>query len=304
MHLKDAAKHLNVSQPEQKATCWDYGIHRWPPRKKNKLIHQSYQNETPMIVGQEGISQLNSDTLPSDQPLAVTIDTNSGVVMEIHPPQFSPKARQENPDDNFGNYEVEAVGMGVEGTREGEMEEGQLNSRCLGKGKSKVGTPRGDRVKIPIPLEDILQAGGLHLNDAAKKFKAGHLPMETSILVDLAIRNLLLLLIKREFNSLNCDILPSDHTLAANVDTNSVVLKARWVDDIIVKIRLPKPWKMAELEQQVKKRLKLESGTYYIRYKDEQNELITILCDEDLQEYISSSRPLDTSSIEVFLVPK
>ncbi|KAG5560391.1 hypothetical protein RHGRI_003640 [Rhododendron griersonianum] len=62
-----------------------------------------------------------------------------------------------------------------------------------------------------------------------------------------------------------------------------------------------RPWVMVELEQQVQKRLKLEDGTYYIKYKDEDNDLIIIACDEDLQDYISSSRPRGSTSIEASL---
>ncbi|KAG5560393.1 hypothetical protein RHGRI_003642 [Rhododendron griersonianum] len=62
-----------------------------------------------------------------------------------------------------------------------------------------------------------------------------------------------------------------------------------------------RPWGMVELEQQVKKRL---AGTYYIKYKDEDNEWILIGCDDDLQDCISSSRPQGPTLIEVLLVAK
>ncbi|KAG5560356.1 hypothetical protein RHGRI_003605 [Rhododendron griersonianum] len=62
---------------------------------------------------------------------------------------------------------------------------------------------------------------------------------------------------------------------------------------------------MVELEQQVKKRLPLEAGTYYVKYKDEDDGLMTLIaCDEDLEDYISSSSQLGTPPIEVFLEPK
>ncbi|XP_058200626.1 protein NLP7-like isoform X2 [Rhododendron vialii] len=310
MRLKDAAKHLQGGRSTL----------------EHNLI--SCPNETPTVVDQEGIPQLNSDTLPFDQALVATIDTNTSVVVkDIPQPQFSLTHRQDNPDDDFGKDEVEVVGMVGEGTRDGKMEEGQLNSECLGKGKRKEETSGGDKrnkktngVKIAISLDDILQAEGMLLEDAAKNFKVSQSTLkrvcrkygilswppskgnehisqshtkESPAVVD-----------QEGVQQLNCDILPSHQALAVIVDTNSVVSVARWVDDIIVKIRLPKPWKLAELEQQVKKRLKIDAGTYYIRYKDEENELITIFCDEDLEEYISNPRPLNTCSIEVFLVPK
>ncbi|XP_058200625.1 protein NLP7-like isoform X1 [Rhododendron vialii] len=342
MRLKDAAKHLQGGRSTL----------------EHNLI--SCPNETPTVVDQEGIPQLNSDTLPFDQALVATIDTNTSVVVkDIPQPQFSLTHRQDNPDDDFGKDEVEVVGMVGEGTRDGKMEEGQLNSECLGKGKRKEETSGGDKrnkktngVKIAISLDDILQAEGMLLEDAAKNFKVSQstlkrvcrkygilswppskgnehisqshtkespavvdqegvqqlncdiLPSHQALAVIVDTNSVVSVVDQEGVQQSNCEILPSDRALAANIDTNSVVLKARWVDDIIVKIRLPKPWKLAELEQQVKKRLKIDAGTYYIRYKDEENELITIFCDEDLEEYISNPRPLNTCSIEVFLVPK
>ncbi|KAI8566459.1 hypothetical protein RHMOL_Rhmol02G0042500 [Rhododendron molle] len=95
MRLEDAAKNLNVSGSTL----------------KHNLISQSRPNATPTIVDQKGITQLNFDTLPSEQGLAATADSNSFVVKEI------PKSRA-RPDEHLGNHEVEAVGMVGEETRE------------------------------------------------------------------------------------------------------------------------------------------------------------------------------------------
>ncbi|KAI8566450.1 hypothetical protein RHMOL_Rhmol02G0041600 [Rhododendron molle] len=123
---------------------------------KHKLLSQSHPNETPAVVDQEGILQLNSNTLPSDQAMAATVDTNSVVAMKILPLQFSLTAQQESTDEDF-------------------TEDGQVNFGCVGKGERKEKTPGGDRGKkkttgvgISIPLEDILQPKGMSLKDAAK----------------------------------------------------------------------------------------------------------------------------------------
>ncbi|KAG5560350.1 hypothetical protein RHGRI_003599 [Rhododendron griersonianum] len=63
-------------------------------------------------------------------------------------------------------------------------------------------------------------------------------------------------------------------------------------------------YEVVELEQEVKKRLPLEAGTYNINYKDEDDDLILISCDEDLEECISSSSPLGSRCHELFLKPK
>ncbi|KAI8566445.1 hypothetical protein RHMOL_Rhmol02G0041000 [Rhododendron molle] len=107
--------------------------------------------------------------------LTATVDTNSSFEKEILPPQFLPTAQQENPDAGLRNDEDEAIGMGVEGTGDGVMVEAQLNSGCLGKGKSKEKSPGGERgnkgttgVRIAIANENILQIKGMRLKDAVK----------------------------------------------------------------------------------------------------------------------------------------
>ncbi|XP_058187686.1 protein NLP7-like [Rhododendron vialii] len=207
MCLKDAANHLKFSITKLKSSSRDYGIPSWPPRiNEHKLIQQSFPKETPAIVDQEGIPQLTSHIVPSNQALTATVDTNSVVEKEIPSSQFLPTAQQVDPDagvgnneaeasrvgiegtceavmeeaqlnsGGFGNNEAETIGVGIEGTREAVMEKAQLNLGCLGKKvKRKVNTLGGERgnnrttgVRIAIPEEDILQTKGMRLIDAAK----------------------------------------------------------------------------------------------------------------------------------------
>lgn len=98
-------------------------------------------------------------------------------------------------------------------------------------------------------------------------------------------------------------LLPSNQVSATN-DTNRVTVMASY-GKVRIKFRLSWPWRKVELEQQVKKRLPpLVAGTYYVKYKDEDDGLTLIACDEDLEDYISSSSLLGTHSIQVFLEPK
>lgn len=107
---------------------------------------------------------------------------------EIPPMVLSTTAHEENPDEDFGlvglaagNDEVEGVEIGSEGiTGDYGMvdQEAELNSRCLGKRKTKERNPGGERinkrtngVRIDIPLKDVLQTKEMRLNDAAKHLK-------------------------------------------------------------------------------------------------------------------------------------
>ncbi|GMQ05819.1 hypothetical protein CsSME_00050682 [Camellia sinensis var. sinensis] len=107
---------------------------------------------------------------------------------------------------------------------------------------------------------------------------------------------------------------PSSQALAAVVhanprstvirDANIVTVKAKYIDDVIIKFSLSLSLGLVELQQQIANRLHLEDGTYYVKYKDEDDDLIAIVCDQDLQDYISSSKSLGSTTIMVFIVPK
>ncbi|XP_058200615.1 uncharacterized protein LOC131315524 isoform X2 [Rhododendron vialii] len=327
MRLKDAANHLGVSMTKLKSSCREYGIQRWPPHNEHKLIRQSLPNATPAVVDQEGIPHLTSDIVPSNQALMATVDTNNFFEKEILLPQLLPTARQKNLDVGFGNDEDEAIGMEVAGTMEGVMVEAQLYFGCSGNGKWKEKSPGGERgknkttgVKIAIAKEDILETKGMHLKDAAKHLEVSRStfkracrehgierwpPHKERELISQSHSNKSSAVVDQERTpQLNSDtLLPSAQVLDI-VGTNIVTIMARY-GEVRIKFRLSWPWRMVELEQQVKKRLPLEAGTYYIKYKDEDDGLMTLIaCDEDLEDYISSSSRLGTHPIEVFLEPK
>ncbi|KAI8566491.1 hypothetical protein RHMOL_Rhmol02G0045400 [Rhododendron molle] len=182
------------------------------------------------------------------------------------------------------------------------------------------GAEQGGAPSAEIPVEDILQTKGRSLKDAARnldvnQFTPKHAcptygihiwpprkkhnfigqscPNESPEFVD-----------QEQSTQVNSDALLPSNQVSASADTTSVTVKARYGNDIIIKFRLSWPWEIVKLEQQVEKRLKLEAGTYNIKYKDGDNELILIACDEDLQDCISSSRLQGATSIEVLLEPK
>ncbi|XP_058200604.1 uncharacterized protein LOC131315517 isoform X2 [Rhododendron vialii] len=327
MRLKDAAKHLEVSMTKLKSSCREYGIQRWPPHNEHKLIRQSLPNATPAVVDQEGIPHLSSDIVPSNQASMATVDTNNFFEKEILLPQLLPTARQENLDVGFGNDEDEAIGMEVVGTMEGVMVEAQLYFGCSGNGKWKEKSPGGERgkngttgVKIAIAKEDILQTKGMHLKDAAKHLEVSRStfkracrehgierwpPHKERELISQSHSNKSSAVVDQERTpQLNSNTLLPSAQVSDTIGTNIVTIMARY-GEVRIKFRLSWPWRMVELEQQVKKRLPLEAGTYYIKYKDEDDGLMTLIaCDEDLEDYISSSSRLGTHPIEVFLEPK
>ncbi|KAH7840692.1 hypothetical protein Vadar_020380 [Vaccinium darrowii] len=87
-------------------------------------------------------------------------------------------------------------------------------------------------------------------------------------------------------------------------DASMVTIKAKY-GNYNLKFKLPLSSRLEDLKQEVAKRLKnLGAGTYHVKYKDEDDELILITCDEDLQYCIHTYRSMDKSTIVVLLEPE
>ncbi|PSS11213.1 hypothetical protein CEY00_Acc15555 [Actinidia chinensis var. chinensis] len=80
-------------------------------------------------------------------------------------------------------------------------------------------------------------------------------------------------------------------------NANTVNVKAKYGNDITIKFQLSLSSGLVELQQQVAKRLNLEAGSYHIKYKDEEDELILIACYEDLQDCIRTCRSPGSNAV-------
>lgn len=70
---------------------------------------------------------------------------------------------------------------------------------------------------------------------------------------------------------------------AAQKEMKIVTIKATYRDDII-RFRVSWNCGIVELREEIAKRLKLEVGTFDIKYLDDDQEWILVACDADLQE--------------------
>lgn len=88
---------------------------------------------------------------------------------------------------------------------------------------------------------------------------------------------------------------------AARKEMKTVTIKATYREDII-RFRVSLNCGIVELKEEVSKRLKLEVGTFDIKYMDDDNEWVLIACDADLQECMYVSRSSGGSNIIRVLV--
>ncbi|XP_068665468.1 protein NLP6-like [Aristolochia californica] len=77
--------------------------------------------------------------------------------------------------------------------------------------------------------------------------------------------------------------------VSASPETRTVTIKATYKEDII-RFKLPLASGVVELKEEVSKRLKLEVGTFDIKYLDDDQEWVLLACEADLQECVEISK--------------
>jgi len=192
-------------------------------------------------------------------------------------------------------------------------EEGKRKTQKIG--HSKLG------VRIKVSLEDILKCSKMSRDDAARKLKVSISTLKRACR-DYGINRWPPCNMKKVHSSqplpfqnqeetprLSSD-LPSNQVSASVVrikpafqDEDLVTIKAKY-EKYTIKFRLSLLSTLVELHQEVAKRLHLEAGSYYVKYKDEEDELILIACDDDLQDCVRHGRLVAKTSIVVQLEPK
>lgn len=101
---------------------------------------------------------------------------------------------------------------------------------------------------------------------------------------------------KQSMDTPNKAVIP----FAARKEMKTVTIKATYREDII-RFRVPLTCGIVELKEEVAKRLKLEVGTFDIKYLDDDHEWVLIACDADLQECMDVSKSSGSNIIRVLV---
>lgn len=87
---------------------------------------------------------------------------------------------------------------------------------------------------------------------------------------------------------------------SARPELKTITIKATYREDII-RFRLPLDSGIDKLKEEIAKRLKLDVGTFEIKYLDDDHEWVLIACDADLQECVDISKSSGSNMIRLLV---
>ncbi|CAL5392657.1 unnamed protein product [Camellia sinensis] len=280
--------------------------------------------QTTISLPQPELSQSEAEVMQvdsSDQQLVNAINTGSNVFGTEHN-SLAITCEQEKDTVRASKRKGNKSGGTVKAsTRKGDKSGGTVKS--LDREDNKKG------VKIEISLKEILQTSEMKLEDAAQSLGVSKStlkrvcrvylikrwpPRKKNKVVCSQLNESAPCVDLEQSSQLNLDDLPSAQPSATIVhtephdttmqDANVVTIKAKYAEGNAIKFRLSLSSRLIELQQEVSQRLNLEAGTYCVKYKDEDGDLILIACDGDLRDYMSVSRSEGKTCIVVLLEPK
>ncbi|KAL2524929.1 Protein NLP7 [Abeliophyllum distichum] len=323
--LKDAAKSLGVCPTTMKRICRQHGISRWPSRKINKVSRSlsELKHVIESVQGAKGAFTLTS-LATSSIPVAVGSISWSASMNEPNQQSSSGPTPSEIRVDKHEFSTHKAPG-GDELAETSETEElilpqtgtllGEGSNRSKTRSRSReesTGTPsygscqnspflgnenspQNDPVVSPVneafftaPQEPF---GGMLLEDAGSSHDLRHLCPAGETLFDEHVP-------EYSWTKPPCsDAVPSSTVapingmpqFSARPEMKTITIKATYREDII-RFRLSLGSGVIKLTEEVANRLKLELGTFDIKYLDDDHEWVLIACDADLQECIDISR--------------
>ncbi|KAH0871080.1 hypothetical protein HID58_078102, partial [Brassica napus] len=312
--LKDAAKSLGVCPTTMKRICRQHGISRWPSRKIKKVNRSitKLKRVIESVQGTDGGLDLTSMAVSSipwtnGQTGAQPLNSPSGS-KPPEPPNtsHSPNHWSSDHSPQEANGSPELPSNGHKRSRTGDESAGTPTSH---------GSCDGNQLdETKVPNQDPLFTVGASPGLCFPPYSRDHDVSAASF----AIPNRLLGNIdhfrgmpiedagsSKDLRNL-CSSTPFDDKFPEpnwmNNDNNNitVTIKASYKEDII-RFKISSGSGIMELKDEVAKRLKLDAGTFDIKYLDDDNEWVLIACDADLQECLEIPRLSRTSVVRLLV---
>ncbi|EOA15435.1 hypothetical protein CARUB_v10004076mg [Capsella rubella] len=337
--LKDAAKSLGVCPTTMKRICRQHGISRWPSRKIKKVNRSitKLKRVIESVQGTDGGLDLTSMAVSSipwthGQPSAQPLNSPSG----SKPPELpnannSPNHWSSDHSPHEPNCSPELPSNGHKRSRTVDESAGTPTSHgsCDGNQLDETKVPNQD------PLFTVGESPGLLFPPYARDHDVsaasfsmpnrllGSIDHFRGMLIEDAgsskdLRNLCSTAafddkfpdsnwMNNDNNSNNNIYAPPKEEAIANVtrgasgsETRTITIKASYKEDII-RFRISSGSGIMELKDEVAKRLKLDAGTFDIKYLDDDNEWVLIACDADLQECLEIPRSSRTNIVRLLV---
>nr|GEW11800.1 NIN like protein 7 [Tanacetum cinerariifolium] len=274
--LKDAAKNLGVCPTTMKRICRQHGISRWPSRKINKVNRSltKLKRVIESVQGGEG-----TFTIPSLQATQIPrgVDSTSWPMA----PNGSPTNQQGSPGSK--TYEPTSP----------KNEQGPTN-QTFGSREASTGSPNSPNshrscqesqpyeVKAPNPAVEFSVSDALLAAQTEEPFR-GMLIEDAGSSHDLTN----LCPVAEPLEKVQ-ELTPKVQPFPARTEMKTITIKASYREDII-RFRMAANSGIITLKEEVAKRLKLDVGTFDIKYLDDDQEWVLIVCDADLQECVELS---------------
>nr|XP_043629978.1 protein NLP7-like isoform X2 [Erigeron canadensis] len=272
--LKDAAKNLGVCPTTMKRICRQHGISRWPSRKINKVNRSltKLKRVIESVQGGEGtftIPTLAATQLPlgDDSPCWPMAPNGSPTNQQVSPGSIVPYEPPYTKNDQGPTNQTS-------GSREASA--GSPNSQRSSQ-ESLRSEVKTQNVAAELSISDALVAPqteeplrGMLIEDAGSSHDLTNLCPVTEPLDKVQ------------------QLSPKVQPFIPRTDMKTITIKASYREDII-RFRVAANSGIVNLKEEVAKRLKLDVGTFDIKYLDDDHEWVLIVCDADLQECVELS---------------
>lgn len=296
-----------VCPTTMKRICRQHGISRWPSRKINK-VNRSLSKLKRVIESVQGAEgAFNLPSIACQLPIGVSLDGGkhgedarpSSVQHDVVRKDSLPHNLLQS-DDEFNAIKVQQET--VLGPADSPLEPDKDSSKTSSSGEGSTDAPTSqdsseevNHVVLSDLRNDFTVSDPVGLNNSMPRINVedpqsvlgGTLMEDSGSSKDL----------KNLFNCVMEGFQDEGAVVHANRDLSppvvqglrTVTIKASYRDDII-RFRLPGGAGLMELNNEVSKRLKLEVGTFDVRYLDDDQEWVMLSCDADLKECMEIAR--------------
>lgn len=323
--LKDAAKSLGVCPTTMKRICRQHGILRWPSRKINK-VNRSLTKLKRVIESVQGAEGAFTLTSVPPRPLPLAVDsiswraTLNSPNSQNSPILSTPSTLQgENNGSKTGSESREESGgtPTSHGSCQGSptptpATDSLVSSLNKQVNSSEKSIPPIKELNLSVPytipeaiatIEPQTQLGGMLVEDAGSSKDLRNLcPAVAEAFLEEGFPDSSWTPCLRSDLPRQAPPVPGKvmQHATARQEVKAVIIKASYRDDII-RFRLSLASSIVELKEEVAKRLKLEVGTFDIKYLDDDHEWVLLACDADLQECLDVSSSSGNSMVRLLV---